>query len=73
VKDYIKILQPLKLATKRLKGRGKSGCFRAIYEVILVFEYLLYKFEQRYKPYKLVDYEATSTPEDHFAINLRAA
>jgi hypothetical protein len=73
VKDYIKILQPLKSATKRLEGRGKSGCFGAIYEVIPVFEYLLHEFEQRYKPYELVDYEATGAPEDHFAINLRAA
>jgi hypothetical protein len=73
VKDYIEILQPLKSATKRLEGRGKSGRFGAIYEVIPVFEYLLHEFEQRYKPYELVDYKAIGAPEDHFAINLRAA
>jgi hypothetical protein len=38
-----------------------------------VFEYLLREFEQRYKPYELVDYEATSAPKDHLAINLKAA
>jgi hypothetical protein len=73
VKDYIEVLQPLKSATKRLEGRGKSGRFGAIYEVLPVFEYLLGEFEQRYKPYELVNYEATGAPEDHLAINLKAA
>jgi hypothetical protein len=73
VKDYIKILQPLKSATKRLEGRGKSSCFRAIYKVIPVFEYLLHEFKQQFKPYELINYEATGALEDYFAINLRAA
>jgi hypothetical protein len=73
VNDYIEVLQPLKSATKRLEGRGTSGRFGAIYEVLPVFEYLLGEFEQRYKPYELVDYEATGAPEDHLAINLKAA
>ncbi|PZD23251.1 hypothetical protein A1F96_10416 [Pyrenophora tritici-repentis] len=55
------------------KGRGKSGRFGAIYEVLPVFEYLLGEFEQRYKPYELVNYEATGAPEDHLGINLKAA
>lgn len=38
-----------------------------------VFEYLLSELEQRYRPYELVDYEATGAPEDHLAINLKAA
>ena len=73
VNNYIEVLQPLKSAIKRLEGRGTSGRFGAIYEVLPVFEYLLREFEQRYKPYELVDYEATSAPEDHLAINLKAA
>ncbi|RYO14557.1 hypothetical protein AA0111_g11924 [Alternaria arborescens] len=73
VNDYIEILLPLRSATKRLEGRGKSGRFGAIYEVLPVFEYLLVEFEQRYKPFELVDYEATNAPEDHLAINLKAA
>jgi hypothetical protein len=73
VKDYIEILQPLKSATKRLEGRVKGGCFEAIYKIIPVFEYLLSEFEQQYKLYKLVNYKATGTPEDHLAINLKAA
>ncbi|KAK1914312.1 hypothetical protein P3342_007558 [Pyrenophora teres f. teres] len=73
VKDYIKILQPLKAATKRLEGRGNSSRFGAIYKVIPVFKYLLHKFEQRYKPYELVNFEATRAPEDYLAINAKAA
>jgi hypothetical protein len=32
-------LKPLKAAIKRLKGRGNSGRFGCIAEVILVFKY----------------------------------
>ncbi|KAG9375611.1 hypothetical protein A1F94_013821 [Pyrenophora tritici-repentis] len=65
---------PLKQATKRLEGRGKSGAFGAIAEVILVFEYLLGVYEDRLQSYEDVIYdEHTESPEDHLAINLRAA
>ncbi|KAI2479352.1 hypothetical protein Ptr902_09563 [Pyrenophora tritici-repentis] len=67
-------LKPLKAAIKRLKGRGKSGGFGAIAEIILVFEYLLGYYEQRVKAYEAVDYNAhNEAPKDHLAINLRAA
>ena len=67
-------MRPLKLATKRLKGRGKSGRFSAVAEVILVFDYILTYYEQRVKGYEAVDYNAhNEAPEDHLAINLRAA
>ncbi|KAI1522933.1 hypothetical protein A1F97_10015 [Pyrenophora tritici-repentis] len=67
-------LKPLKAATKRLEGRGKSGGFGAIAEIILVFEYLLGYYEQRVKAYEAVDYNAhNEAPKDHLAINLRAA
>ncbi|EDU44999.1 hypothetical protein PtrV1_04781 [Pyrenophora tritici-repentis] len=46
------ILKPLKTATKRLKGRGKSGSFRAIAEIIPIFEYLLTYYEQRVNAYE---------------------
>ena len=72
-RDYIEVLQPLRSATKRLEGRGKSGRVGAIYEVLPIFEYLLSELEQRYRPYELVNYEATGAPEDHLAINLKAA
>ena len=32
--DYLQVLKPLKLASERLEGRGKSSRFGAIYEVI---------------------------------------
>jgi hypothetical protein len=62
-------LQPLKEATKRLEGRGKSGRFSAIYEVIPVFEYLLDGFEEHVRPFKNVNYKQYNAPEDHLAIN----
>jgi hypothetical protein len=74
VTEYIDVLKPLKSATKRLEGRGKSGRFGAIAEIIPVFEYILSYYEQRVKAYEAVDYNAhNEAPEDHLAINLRAA
>ena len=74
VTEYIDVLRPLKSATKRLEGRGKSGRFGAIAEVIPVFEYILNYYEQRVQAYDAVDYNAhDEAPEDHLAINTRAA
>ncbi|KAI2478319.1 Dimer-Tnp-hAT domain containing protein [Pyrenophora tritici-repentis] len=68
------ILKPLKTATKRLEGRGKSGSFGAIAKIIPIFEYLLTYYEQRVNAYKAVNYnEHDKSPEDHIIINLRAA
>jgi len=56
-----------------LKG-GKSGSFRAITKIILIFEYLLTYYEQHVNAYEAVNYnEHNESPEDHIAINLRAA
>jgi hypothetical protein len=73
VNEYISVLQPLKEATKRLKGRGKSSRFGAIYKVSLVFEYLLDAFEEHVQPFEDVNYEQYNAPEDHLAINSRGA
>jgi hypothetical protein len=74
VTEYLDVLKPLKSATKRLKGRGKSRRFSAIAEIILVFECILLYYEQRVKAYEAVDYNAhNEAPEDYLAINLRAA
>jgi hypothetical protein len=74
VTEYIDILKPLKSATKRLEGHGKSRRFGAIAEIIPVFEYILSYYEQRIKAYEAVDYNAhDEAPEDHLAVNLRAA
>jgi hypothetical protein len=68
------VLKPLKLATKRLKERSKSGRFSAIAKIILVFKYILLYYKQRIKAYKLVNYNAhNKAPKDYFVINLRAA
>ncbi|KAI1569536.1 Dimer-Tnp-hAT domain containing protein [Pyrenophora tritici-repentis] len=73
VTEYLDVLKPLKSATKRLEGRGKSGRFGAIAEIIPVFEYILSYYEQRVKAYEAVDYNAhDEAPEDHLAINLCA-
>jgi hypothetical protein len=74
ITEYIDLLRPLKYASERLEGRGKSGKFRAIYEVIPVFEFLLHKLETRCNQYEHVDYNAyAKAPKYHLAINLRAA
>ncbi|KAI1668043.1 Dimer-Tnp-hAT dimerization containing protein [Pyrenophora tritici-repentis] len=74
ITEYIDVLKPLKTATERLKGRGKSGGFGSIAEVILVFKYLLSYYKQRVNSYAAVDYNAhPEAPEDHLATNLRAA
>lgn len=73
ITEYLDVLKPLKLATKRLEGRG-SGQYGAIYEIIPVYEYLLGYYEQRITSYSDVVYdEHNEAPEDHLAINLRAA
>jgi hypothetical protein len=51
ITEYIDVLKPLKAATKRLEGRGKSGAFRAVAEIILVFEYLLRVYENCLQSY----------------------
>jgi hypothetical protein len=72
VTEYLDVLKPLKSATRRLEGRGKSGRFGAIAEIIPVFEYTLSYYKQPVKAYETVDYNAhNEAPEDHLAINLR--
>ncbi|KAI1664628.1 hypothetical protein L13192_10747 [Pyrenophora tritici-repentis] len=74
ITEYIDLLKPLKVSTERLEGRGKSGKYGAIYEIIPVFEYLLGALESRYRQYEHVNFDAHhEAPEDHLAINLKAA
>ncbi|KAG9378326.1 Dimer-Tnp-hAT domain containing protein [Pyrenophora tritici-repentis] len=52
----------------------QKRCFGAIAEVIPVFEYLLGVYEDRLQSYEdVIHDEHTESPEDHLAINLRAA
>jgi hypothetical protein len=68
------VLKPLKEATKRLKARGNQGSFRAIYDVIPVFEYVIGAYKAILRTYDHVDFNAhPEAPEDHLAINLNAA
>jgi hypothetical protein len=73
ITEYQDCLEPLKLATERLEGRGKAGKFGAIYEIIPVFEYILGALEARTRPFERVDFNPTDAPEDHLIIDLRAA
>jgi hypothetical protein len=59
ITEYQDCLQPLKFATELLEGRGKSGNFGPIYEVIPVFEYVLSALEARTRPYERVDFNYT--------------
>jgi hypothetical protein len=68
------VLKLLKKATKRLKARGKPRSFRAIYKVILVFEYVIRAYEAILRTYDYVNFNAhPKALEDHLAINLNAA
>jgi hypothetical protein len=74
ITEYIHVLAPLKTATKRLKGHGKSGAFSSIAEIIPVFEVLLGRLKEQLQTYESVNHnEHKETPEDYLTINLRAA
>jgi hypothetical protein len=73
ITEYQDCLEPLKLATEKLEGRGKAGKYGAIYEVIPVFEYVLAQLEARIGQYEHVDFNHLNAPKDHLAINLSAA
>ena len=73
VNEYLAMLRPLKLATKRLEGRGTYKRFGSLAEVIPVFETILSSYEERVESYSGVNYDEPGAPEDHIAINLRAA
>ncbi|KAI1684489.1 Dimer-Tnp-hAT dimerization containing protein [Pyrenophora tritici-repentis] len=73
ITEYQDCLEPLKLATEKLEGRGKAGKYGAIYETIPVFEYVLGALEARTRSYEQVDFNPPDAPEDHLFVNLRAA
>jgi hypothetical protein len=74
ITEYMECLKPLKNATERLEGRGKSGRFGAIYEIIPVFKYLLTSLESLSLLYNHVDYSSKpDAPKDHIVINLKVA
>ncbi|PVH90491.1 hypothetical protein DM02DRAFT_480048, partial [Periconia macrospinosa] len=56
ITQYIQVLQPLKEATLRLEGRGASGRFGAIHEVIPTFEAILQAYEHLSEQYSFVNF-----------------
>jgi hypothetical protein len=71
VTKYIKVLKPLKEATKRLEARGKQGKHSAIYKVIPIFKYVFRAYEAIVKLYCDVNFNAhAKSLEDYLAINL---
>ncbi|KAM4067806.1 transposase-like protein [Hirsutella rhossiliensis] len=46
IAEYLAILKPLKIATKRLEGQPRQGKFGAIWEVLLTMEWLLKHLEE---------------------------
>jgi len=67
------MLRPPKLATKCLEGRGTYKRFSSLAEVISVFETILSCYEERVESYSGFNYDEPGVPEDHIAINIRAA
>lgn len=60
ITEYQRCLQPLKITTKRLKGRSKhhGNNYSAIHEVLPMFEYLLDQLEKLAEPFTNVDFKA---------------
>ena len=69
---YVEFLKPLEEATHRLEGKGKSGRFGALYEVIPTFDSILALYEAEKDRLSEVDYEIEDALEDHYktSINL---
>ena len=73
ITEYTEALKPLKEATLHLEGRGRSGSFGAIYEILPIFEAILKAYEDTTLQFRNVDFEQAEAPEDHLKINLTAA
>jgi hypothetical protein len=68
------VLKLLKEATKRLKARSKQGSFRAIYNIILVFKYVIRANKVILRTYNYVNFNTyPKALEDYLTINLNAA
>ncbi|KAI1370356.1 hypothetical protein F4677DRAFT_465547 [Hypoxylon crocopeplum] len=46
ITEYLAILKPFKIATKRLEGRPEKGRFGAVWEILLTMEWLLQHLEE---------------------------
>ncbi|TKA64011.1 hypothetical protein B0A49_09567 [Cryomyces minteri] len=73
VAHYVKILQPLREATKRLEARGATGRYGAIWEVIPTMNWLLQVFEEakeRVAEATTENYPNQEALEDHYSTNV---
>ena len=68
--EYIGFLKPLENATRRLQGKGKSGRWGEIWEVIPTFDSILQVYEDEKNRLEEVDYDADWAPEVHFKTNI---
>ncbi len=64
------MLKPLKEATSRLEGRGTSGRFGTIHEIIPTFEAILKAYESLSKQYASINFNEADVPEDYLVINV---
>jgi hypothetical protein len=60
-------------ATRLLEGPGKHGHHGAIWEVLIIFEWLLDQLEALKERLKAVDYDDLEAPEDHLMLNVNLA
>jgi len=72
ITQYIQVLKPLKEATSRLEGRGTSGRFGIIHEIIPTFEAILKAYESLSEQYTSINFNEADALEDHLVINVRA-
>jgi hypothetical protein len=56
-----------------LEGRSKHGRHRAIWEVLITFEWFLDELEALKDRLKDVDYDDLAAPEDHRKLNVNLA
>jgi hypothetical protein len=73
VNKYLAILQPLKLATKRLEDHGTFKQFGSLPEVICVIGAIFPSYEEHVEAYSSVNHNKPGVPEDYITINLLAA
>ncbi|KAF2241334.1 hypothetical protein BU26DRAFT_440707, partial [Trematosphaeria pertusa] len=73
ISEYIQLLSPFKEATSFLKGRGKAGTSRAIYEVLVTFDWLVNQLTNITGRHADVDFNDSDAPEGHMKIKCQLA
>ena len=73
IAEYAALLKPFKEATTCLQGRGLSGSHGAIWEVLIIFKWLLTDLENQKTRLIAINYNDPDAPEDHLITNVNAA